>query len=64
VLSVNGAADALGGSQNLLAGSLQFTGHGPGPHHAGNGQNVIEGNVSTVLDCNIREIRCYLTDKP
>jgi len=54
VLSVNGAADALGGSQNFLAGSLQLTGHGPGPHHAGDGQNVFEANVSTVLDCKLR----------
>lgn len=48
--SIDGAADALRGSQDLLDGSGQLTGHAAGTHRLGNGHDIIVGNVAAVLD--------------
>lgn len=48
--SVDGAADALCGSKDLLDGAAQFAGHRAGTHRPGNGEHIVEGDVTVVLD--------------
>lgn len=55
--SIDGATDALRGSQDLLDGSGQLTGHAAGTHRLGNGHDIIVGNVAAVLDCKGRGSR-------
>ena len=48
--SIDGATDALSGSQDLLHGAGQLAGHAAGAHRPGNGQDIVVGNVAAVLD--------------
>lgn len=50
ILAVHGAADRLGGAENLLHYSGELAGHGAGPHDAGSVDDVIHGDVAAVLD--------------
>lgn len=56
--SVDRAADALCGSEDLLDGAAQFASHRAGTHRSGNGQNIVEGDVAVVLDWNVEKKRC------
>ena len=49
-ITVDGASDGLGGSEDLLHDAGEVLGHGPGPHDAGRADDVIEGDVAVVLD--------------
>ena len=49
-LSVNSATNRLGSAENLLDCSLKLLRHGPGAHDAGNAVDLIDGDVSVVLD--------------
>lgn len=48
--SVDGAADALCGSKDLLDGAAQFAGHRARTHRSGNREHIVEGDVAVVLD--------------
>ena len=48
--TVNGASNRLGCFKDLFDNSLQFLGHGPGPHDASRVDDVIKGDVAVVLD--------------
>merc|ERR1719189_583598 len=50
VLTINSAADRLGRAQDLLHHPGELPGHGPGPHHPGSVDDVVERDVATVLD--------------
>ena len=54
-LTVDGATDGVAGAEDLLNGPRQLFGHGPLAHGAGNGNDVIEGDVAIVDDCVVRE---------
>ena len=49
-LSVDGAANRLGSPEDLLNGSLKLLRHRPGAHDAGNFVDLLNGDVSIVLD--------------
>ena len=49
-VTIDGAADRLGGAQDLLDGALQLARHGALPHDAGNVDNLVEGNIAAVFD--------------
>ena len=53
-LSVNSASNRLGSAENLLDCSLKLLRHGPGAHDAGNAVDLINGDVSVVLDFSLR----------
>ena len=50
ILSIDSAADGLGGAEDLLDAAGELAGHGPGPHGAGSLVDVIHGDVAAVLD--------------
>merc|ERR1712038_210075 len=50
VLAVDGAADRLGRSQDLLHHPRELPGHRPRPHHPGGVDDVIQADVAAVLD--------------
>merc|ERR1719215_2372188 len=50
ILSVDSAADGLGGAEDLLDAAGELAGHGPGPHGAGSLVDVVHGDVAAVLD--------------
>merc|ERR1712105_135268 len=49
-VTIDGAADRLGGAQDLLDGALQLARHGALPHDAGNVNDLVEGNIAAVFD--------------
>ncbi len=51
VLAVYCAADGHGRAEHLLHGALEVLGHGAGAHGAGDLDDLVEGDVATVLDC-------------
>ncbi|CAG9133957.1 unnamed protein product [Plutella xylostella] len=48
--AVDGAADGLAGSQHLLDCAGQLAGHGARPHHLGDADHLLHGDVTVVLD--------------
>merc|ERR1719189_807273 len=50
VLTINSAADRLGRAQDLLHHPGEFPRHGPGPHHPGSVDDVVQRDVAAVLD--------------
>ena len=50
ILTIDSAADRLGGAEDLLHAARELTGHGPGPHDAGGLDDVVHGDVAAVLD--------------
>lgn len=50
VLALNGAADRLGRAEDLLHGALHLAGHGAGTHDLGNLDDILEGDITAVLD--------------
>jgi hypothetical protein len=50
VLAVDGAADRLGGAENLLDSAGHLAGHGARAHGLGRGDDVLPGDVAVVLD--------------
>ena len=50
ILTVNSTSNRLCGSEDLLHDSGELSGHSTGPHGAGGEDDVVHGNVSTVLD--------------
>lgn len=50
IASLDGASDGLRGSENLLHGSFQLTGHRTGSHLPGDVHNCVQGQVTGVLD--------------
>merc|ERR1719361_1988286 len=48
--SVHGAPHGLGGPQDLLHHSGELLGHGPGPHDPGRVDDVVQADVTAVLD--------------
>lgn len=49
-LTINGAANRVGGTEDLLDGARELLGHGAGAHDAGNLNNIIKGDVAVMLD--------------
>merc|ERR1712038_860108 len=50
VLAVDGAADRLGRAQDLLHYPGELPGHRPGPHHPGSVDDIVQRDVTAVLD--------------
>ena len=50
VLPVHGAADRMGGAEDLLHHAGKLPGHGSGPHDTGGSDDVVHGDVAVVLD--------------
>ncbi|KAG1332013.1 putative 60S ribosomal protein L12-like [Cocos nucifera] len=50
VLAVDGAADGDAGAEDFLDGAGEVLGHGSRPHHPGDLNDVVEGDVAVVLD--------------
>ena len=50
LLTVNGASDGLGGSEDLLTDTGEVLRHGAGTHHAGSTDNIVQSDVTGVLD--------------
>lgn len=48
--SIDCASNALGGSEHFTDGSGEGAGHRTGSHYLGDGDDIIEGDVSAVLD--------------
>ena len=50
IAAVNGAADIMGGSEDLIHDSGDLSGHRSGTHDAGSIVDIIHGVVTVVLD--------------
>ena len=50
MLAVDGAADRLGGAEDLLAHTAEVPRAAPGAHHACDADDVVHRDVASVLD--------------
>lgn len=50
ILSVNGAPNRNTRAEDLLHGTSQLLSHGARPHHLGDLDNIIQGDIPVVLD--------------